>query len=349
MILRFEPYQLQLKHPFRLATGTRTSTSTVQVQIEENGIIGYGEASMPPYLGESIESVTAFLSKLKPASWQIENLTTILQEIDSLSEKDNAAKAAIDIALHDLKAKILGVPTRELFGITASQTPPTAMTIGMGTEAELRQKVAEAEDFQLLKIKLGGPDDKDKIDFLRSITDKPFLVDANQGWTDVEVALRMIDHLSSLNVLLVEQPMSISTPAETWSTLKEKSAIPIFADESVKRLSDLENVSELFHGINIKLMKSAGMAEANAMFDYCQKTGLQTMIGCMTESSCAIMAAAQLAPRANFVDLDGPFLVSNNPFANPTLLAGCIQLGTDAGNGAIPVFGVALFYDYGCI
>ncbi|MCF8464948.1 MAG: dipeptide epimerase [Flavobacteriales bacterium] len=336
MILRFEPYQLQLKHPFRLATGTRTSTSTVQVHIELNGLVGYGEASMPPYLGETIESVTAFLSKLKPKNWQIENLAGILQEIDSLSEKDNAAKAAIDIALHDLKAKMLGVPTRELFGIIASQTPPTAMTIGMGSEAELRQKVAEAEDFKLLKIKLGGADDKYKIDFLRSITDKPFLVDANQGWTDVEVALKMIDHLSLLNVLMVEQPMPFSTSAKTWKTLKEKSSLPIFADESVKRLSDLENASELFHGVNIKLMKSTGLAEANAMLNRCEQLGLQTMIGCMTESSCAIMAAAQLAPRANFVDLDGPFLISNNPFEEPQLINGCIQLNTFSGNGAIP-------------
>jgi L-alanine-DL-glutamate epimerase-like enolase superfamily enzyme len=336
MILRFAPYQLQLKHPFRLATGTRNSTSTVQIQIEKNGIIGYGEASMPPYLGESIESVTAFLSKMKPENWRIENPTEILQAVNSLSEKDNAAKAAIDIALHDLKAKTLGVPTRKLFGITATQTPPTAMTIGMGSESELRQKVAEAEDFQLLKIKLGGADDKDKIDFLRSITDKPFLVDANQGWTNVKVALRMINHLSSLNVLMVEQPMPVSTPAETWRTLKEKSALPIFADESVKRLSDLENISDLFHGINIKLMKSTGLAEANAMLDRCQQLGIQTMIGCMTESSCAIMAAAQLAPRAHFVDLDGPFLISNNPFEEPELKNGCIQLNTFSGNGAIP-------------
>ena len=320
-----------------MATGTRTSTSTVQVEIELNGNIGYGEASMPPYHGETTESVTAFLSQLKPENWQIENLTAILQEVDSLSETDNAAKAAIDIALHDLKAKTLGIPTREIFGIVATQTPPTALTIGMGSEKELRRKVKEAEDFQLLKIKLGGPDDKDKIDFLRSITDKPFLVDANQGWTDVEVALRMIDHLSALNVLMVEQPMPVNTPAETLRTLKEKSALPIFADESVKRLSDLENVSELFHGINIKLMKSTGLAEANAMFDRCQELNLQTMIGCMTESSCAIMAAAQLSPRANFVDLDGTFLISNNPFEEPRLMEGCIQLDSIAGNGAIPV------------
>ena len=336
MKLRFAPYQLQLKHPFQLATGTRTSTATVQVQLEHEGKIGYGEASMPPYLGESTESVMAFLSKLNPESWRIENLAEILKDVDSLSEKDNAAKAAVDIALHDLKSKILGVPTRELFGITATQTPPTAMTIGMGTEAELKKKVKEAEDFQLLKIKLGGPDDKDKIDFLRSITNKPFLVDANQGWTDVELALRMIDHLSLINVLMVEQPMPVNTPAETWKTLKEKSALPIFADESVKRLSELNGANELFHGINIKLMKSTGMAEANAMLNRCQKLGLQTMIGCMTESSCAIMAAAQLAPRANFVDLDGPFLINNNPFKEPQLIEGCIHLDAVAGNGAIP-------------
>jgi L-alanine-DL-glutamate epimerase-like enolase superfamily enzyme len=336
MKLRFAPYQLQLKHPFRLATGTRTFTATVQVQLEHDGKIGYGEASMPPYLGESTESVMAFLSNVNPESWRIENLAEILQDIDSLSEKDNAAKAAIDIALHDLKSKILGVPTRELFGITATKTPPTAMTIGMGTEAELRLKVSEAEEFQLLKIKLGGPADKGLIDFLRSITNKPFLVDANQGWTDVELALKMIDHLSLINVLMVEQPMPVNTPDEVWKTLKEKSALPIFADESVKRLSDLNSANKLFHGINIKLMKSTGMAEANAMLNRCQQLGLQAMIGCMTESSCAIMAAAQLAPRASFVDLDGPFLITNNPFREPQLIEGCIQLDAVAGNGAIP-------------
>ena len=336
MNLRFAPYRLQLKYPFRLATGTRTFTATVQVQLELNGTIGYGEASMPPYLGESIESVTAFLSKLKTENWQIGDLTSILRELDSLSDKDNAAKAAVDIALHDLKAKLLGIPTRQLFSIDATRTPPTALTIGMGTEAELKQKVKEAADFQVLKIKLGGPDDKDKIDFLRSMTDKPFLVDANQGWTNVESALRMIDHLSALNVLLVEQPMPVVTPTEEWFALKQKSALPIFADESVKRLVDLEASAELFHGMNIKLMKSTGLAEAHAMLNRCQQLGLQTMIGCMTESSCAIMAAAQLAPQATFVDLDGPFLINNDPFEQPTLQDGCILLNSTSGNGAVP-------------
>ncbi len=337
MKLRFTPYQLQLKHPFRLATGTRTSTSTVQVQLEQNGHIGFGEASMPPYLGESTESVMHFLSKLNPKEWRTENLTEILREVDSFSEKDNAAKAAIDIALHDLKSKTLGVPLRELFGINAELTPPTALTIGMGCRDELKQKVDEAEDFLLLKIKLGGPDDRELIDFLRSITDKPFLVDANQGWKDADSALRMIDHLATLNVLMVEQPMPTDTQAETWMRLKERSALPIFADESVKRLSDLKGAEELFHGINIKLMKSPGLAEAYAMMHACKKLGLQTMIGCMTESSCAIMAAAQLAPLADLVDLDGPFLITNNPFQTPTLRNGCIFLSAMDGHGAEPI------------
>lgn len=337
MKLSFAPYQLQLKHPFRLATGTRTSTSTVQVQLEHEGQIGYGEASMPPYLGETSESACDFLSKLNPESWQIENLSKNLQEIDSLSEKDNAAKAAIDIALHDLKAKLLGVPLRELFGIKAETTPPTALTIGMGSKEELRAKVAEAEQFQLLKIKLGGPEDKEMIDFLRSVTDKPFLVDANQGWKDVGTALSMIDHLASLNVLMVEQPMPAATAPETWIKLKEKSPLPIFADESIKRLRDLNGAQELFHGINIKLMKSTGLAEANAMLNRCEELGLQAMIGCMTESSCAIMAAAQLAPLAKFVDLDGPFLISNNPFQTPNIKNGCIVLTNHYGHGAEPI------------
>lgn len=337
MKLQFAPYQLQLKHPFRLATGTRTSTATVQIQLEHNGQVGYGEASMPPYLGESTESVCDFLSKLNTESWEIENLTAILSEVDSLSEKDNAAKAAIDIALHDLKAKLLGVPLRELFGIKAETTPPTALTIGMGSKDELRIKVSEAKEFQLLKIKLGGPEDKEMIGFLRSITDKPFLVDANQGWKDVETALSMINHLASLNVLMVEQPMPADTTAEIWIKLKEKSALPIFADESVKRLSDLNGASELFHGINIKLMKSTGLSEAHAMILSCKNQGLQTMIGCMTESSCAILAAAQLAPLADHVDLDGPFLITNNPFHTPRIKNGCIVLAKGNGHGAEPI------------
>jgi L-alanine-DL-glutamate epimerase-like enolase superfamily enzyme len=340
MKLSFAPYLLQLKHPFRLATGTRSFTSTVHVQLEHNGHIGFGEASMPPYLGESTESVTHFLSELNTEEWNTENLNTILREVDSLSETDNAAKAAIDIALHDLKAKQLGVPLRELFGIRAQTTPPTALTIGMGSKEELKQKVGEAEGFQLLKIKLGGPDDREMIDFLRSITDKQFLVDANQGWKDADSALRMIDHLAKLNVLMVEQPMPVATPPETWIRLKGNSPLPIFADESVKRLADLKGSGELFHGINVKLMKSTGLAEAFAMLEHCKKTGLGTMIGCMTESSCAIMAAAHLAPMADLVDLDGPFLITNNPFQTPNLRNGCIILSGAHGHGAEPISGL---------
>ena len=337
MILRFASYQLLLKHPFRLATGTRTSTPTVQIRLEHRGVFGYGEASMPPYLGETTETVTGFLSQLEPENWKVETIPQILKAVDSRSEKDNAAKAAIDIALHDLKAKLFGVPVRELFGIRAERTPPTALTIGMGSKDELRTKLQEADAFQVLKIKLGGPDDKSMIDFLRSITDKPFIVDANQGWNGLESALSMLDHISSLNVLMVEQPLPVRTSPEVWMELKRKSPLPIFADESVKRLTDLDQTAELFHGVNIKLMKSTGLAEAHAMMLKCQELGLQTMIGCMSESSCAIMAAAQLSPLADFVDVDGPFLITNNPFEEPELTHGCIKLNSTAGHGAIPV------------
>jgi L-alanine-DL-glutamate epimerase-like enolase superfamily enzyme len=210
----------------------------------------------------------------------------------------------------------------------------------MGTKDELRQKVEEAEAFETLKIKLGGPDDKSMVDFLRSITDKPFMVDANQGWKDLKHTLNMLDHLASRSVLLVEQPLPVLTSSEVWMKLKRQSPLPIFADESVKRLSDLDQIADLFHGVNIKLMKSTGLAEAHAMLLKCKELGLQTMVGCMSESSCAIMAAAQLSPLADFVDLDGPFLVTNDPFESPVLENGRIELKTCAGHGAIPISGL---------
>ncbi len=337
MKLQFVPYHLQLKHPFRLATGSRTSTPTVQVRLVENGIFGYGEASMPPYLGESLDSVSQFLSGIDSSDWNLDNLSQILESLDSISDHDNAAKASIDIALHDLKAKSQAITTRELLGIHASETPITAFTIGMGSKDELRVKVQEAAHFHQLKIKLGGPDDKEKITFLRSLTDKPFILDANQGWLDEKTALNYLDFMSTKNVLLVEQPLPVNTPPEIWKRLKEKSSLPIFADESIKRLSDLHQIEELFHGVNIKLMKSTGLSEALKMLQLCKNLGLGTMIGCMTESSCAILAAAQIAPLADFIDLDGPFLITNNPFETPTVIDGKLQLKKEHGNGAIPI------------
>jgi len=336
MKLRFVPYRLELRNPFRLAHGSRTGTDTVMVQLSANGMVGFGEASLPPYLGESTASVSAFLSRIDAAQLQLGNPTSTRHYIDGLSPSDNAAKAAIEMAFVDLLAKTNGVPSRALFGMEAHATPPSAFTIGISTIDELPEKLKQAEAFSIIKLKLGGEIDVELFNAVRNLTDRPLMVDANQGWATAEQTLRMIDLFALANVLLVEQPLPTATAPETWHWLKERSSLPIFADESVKRLADLPLAKELFHGINIKLMKCTGMYEAFDMMQFAKANGLKVMMGCMTESGCATMAAAQLAPLADLADLDGPWLITNNPYLTPTLHQGRIVLSTDAGHGAVP-------------
>jgi len=333
MKLSFVPYQLELLHPFTIANNTRTSTSIVLTQIEYLGYIGYGEASMPPYLGESQKSVIDFLSKVDLSKFKTPfDINDILDYVDSLVIGNSAAKASIDIALHDLVGKILNKPWHALFGSDLNLMPETSLTIGIDTIDKIKEKVIEAEKFKILKIKLGHENDKKIIEAIREITNKPICVDVNQGWNDKYFALDMINWLNSKNTLFVEQPLPKNMIEETaWLT--SKSPLPIIADESVQRFDDIDKIYGAFSGINIKLMKCTGMREAYKMLNYAKSLNLKTLIGCMNESSCANLAAAQLAPQADWVDLDGPFMITNNPFETPTLSDGKIILDNKPGIG----------------
>jgi L-Ala-D/L-Glu epimerase len=323
--LSFRPYTLELKNPFGLAHGTRNTTAIVLTQLEHKGIIGYGEASLPPYHGETQESVKAFLSK--PELEQFENpeeTEKILSYIDKVEKGNNAAKASIDIALHDLVGKILRKPCYELFGIKTAEKKLSSYTIAIDELKNLPRKIKEAKDFKILKIKLGTKDDEKIVHIVKNECDKKLYADANQGWNDKSMALEMLYMLSENGFEVVEQPMPVNCADDDMLWLKEKSPLPLLADESVKRFSDLEKAAELFHGINIKLMKSTGMAEAHKMMARARELKMKIMLGCMTETSCAILAASHLVSLADYVDLDGPFLINNNPFRNPELMDGCI-------------------------
>lgn len=325
MKLSFRPYTLELKNPFGLAHGTRNTTAIVLTQLEHKGIIGYGEASLPPYHGETQESVKAFLSK--PELEQFENpeeTEKILSYIDKVEKGNNAAKASIDIALHDLVGKILRKPCYELFGIKTAEKKLSSYTIAIDELKNLPRKIKEAKDFKILKIKLGTKDDEKIVHIVKNECDKKLYADANQGWNDKSMALEMLYMLSENGFEVVEQPMPVNCADDDMLWLKEKSPLPLLADESVKRFSDLEKAAELFHGINIKLMKSTGMAEAHKMMARARELKMKIMLGCMTETSCAILAASHLVSLADYVDLDGPFLINNNPFRNPELMDGCI-------------------------
>ena len=200
MKLSFEPYELQLRHTFTVASYSRNSTPDVQVRIEYDGFTGYGEASMPPYLGQTVESVSSFLRKVDLERFRDPfQLDDILTYIDGLSEGDTAAKAAVDIALHDLVGKLLGQPWYRIWGLDPAKTPDTTFTIGIDTPDVVREKTKDCADkFNILKVKVGLDNDKEMIETIREITDLPIAVDANQGWKDKKQALEMIHWLAEL-------------------------------------------------------------------------------------------------------------------------------------------------------
>lgn len=335
--LSFKPNELKLRHAFNLARNSRTTTPDVLVQLEYDGIVGYGEASMPPYLGESIESVTKFLGNLDLGQFNDPfRIEEILSYVDGTAPDNRAAKASVDIALHDLLGKIMGQPWYKIWGLSPEKTPNTSFTIGIDKADVVRQKVDEAAPYKVIKVKMGLDNDRELVEIIRSKTDKPLCVDANQGWTDKEKALDMCHWLKERGCMFVEQPFDKKMIDETvW--LRERSPLPIIADEFCQRIPDVMRAYQVYDGINIKLMKSTGLHEAYKMAVLAKSLGMKLMIGCMTETSCAISAAAQLAPMADWVDLDGNLLIANDSFDGVKVVDGKITLTDKPGIGATPI------------
>jgi len=322
MKLTYKPFTLKLEHPFNIAINSRTTTPVMLTEIEYEGIVGHGEASMPPYLGENQETAAAFLSKVNLQQFndpfEMEN---ILNYVDSIADKNSAAKASVDIALHDLVGKLLKKPWYAIWGFDPHKAPDTDYTIGIDTPEVVKQKVKEAAPYKILKVKLGSKDDKELINDIRSVTDKPLRVDANQGWKDKQFALDMINWLNEKGVELIEQPMP-KEMLDDMAWITARSPLPIIADESVQRLPDVLKVHGVFNGINIKLMKSTGLREAYKMILLAKSLGMKVMIGCMTETSCGISAASQLSPMTDYADLDGNLLITNDPFKGTKVING---------------------------
>jgi L-alanine-DL-glutamate epimerase-like enolase superfamily enzyme len=333
MKLTYRPFELELKHPFTIAKFSRTSTPLILLQIAYEGYTGYGEASMVPYMGESTQSASEFLSRVDVSRFQYPfDYAAIIGYLDSIEPGNPAIKAAIDIALHDLEGKLEQRPCWELLGSDPAKMPVTSYTVGIDTPEVLIKKVKEGERCKVIKVKLGRDSDKELIKTIRSVTDLPLYVDANQGWTDRQQSLDMTYWLQEQGVVLIEQPM-LKTDPEGNAWLTERSPVPIIGDEAVQRLPDVDRANGVYNGINVKLMKSAGMHEAHQMITRAKELGLKVLIGCMSETSCATLAAAALAPQCDWADLDGPFLVSNNPFKMPDFENGKWRLSNQPGLG----------------
>jgi L-alanine-DL-glutamate epimerase-like enolase superfamily enzyme len=335
MTFRFRPYTLQLKHVFTVAVNSRTTTPVMLTEIEYDGLVGYGEASMPPYLGESHETATAFLSKVDLGRFSNPfELETILDAIDALAPGNPAAKASVDIALHDLVGKLLKQPWYNIWGYDPARAPVTTFTIGIDTPDVVKQKTKEAAEYKMLKIKLGRDTDKAMVEAIRSVTDKPMSGDANQGWTDRRQALDMIGWLKERGFLYVEQPLA-KERVDDLAWITERSPLPVIGDEGVQRLKDVHKAQGVYSGINIKLMKSTGMREAQKMLQLARALDMKVMLGCMTETSCGISAASHLSPMVDWADLDGALLISNDIFDGAKVVDGKVTIPDRPGIGVV--------------
>ena len=237
--------------------------------------------------------------------------------------------------MHDLVGQLLGQPWYRIWGLDAAKAPDTTFTIGIDTADVVREKTREcASQFNILKVKVGLENDMEMIRAIRDVTMLPLAVDANQGWKDREKALEEIFWLKEQGIVMVEQPMP-KERIDDNAWLTERSPLPIFADEAIQRLKDIPSIKGAYTGINIKLMKCTGMREAWKMANYAHAEGMRVMVGCMTETSCAVTAAAQLSPIVDFADLDGNLLISNDRFRGMEVVNGKITLPDRPGLGLI--------------
>ncbi len=312
--IKYLPYDLNMKYVFRIARGSRNSTPLLLTAIRFDDIVGYGEASMPPLYGESHESAIKFLSKVDLSGFKDPfDIDVIMNYVDSIEPGNTAAKASIDIALHDVAGKLSGKPCYKLFNLPGVSSVSTSKTIGIDSPDIIKERALEAKEFQFLKLKLGSERDKEIVNAIREVSDQALYIDANQGWKDKSQALENIYWLKEKGVIFIEQPMPVAMEEEmAW--LKSKSPLPIVGDEGIQRLKDVERADNFYHGINIKLVKSTGLNEGLKMAKLAKKKGLKVMLGCMSETSCLISAAFHLASLADWVDLDGNIGLTNNPY-----------------------------------
>ena len=336
MKLSFQVYELKLKHPFTIARGSSTVRRTVLVRFEHQGIVGFGEAAPLARYHESPESVLDFLNKCRnPGSPDEFSPDRFLDAVEGVAPENYSAKASVDIAVHDWLAKKMSKPLwKQLCGVKR-EVPETSITIGIDNPEMIEKKVREAESFSVLKVKLGSPHDMEIMRTIRALTDKPIRVDGNEGWKEKELARDRIQWLEGQNVQFVEQPMP-SAQFDDLVWLRERVELPLFADESVVQESDISVLSDAFDGINIKVMKCGGLREALRMIRRARSGGMKIMIGCMIETSVGISAGMSIAPLADYADLDGNILISNDPFQGTVDGLNILTLGDKPGLGVEP-------------
>ena len=338
MRLDWEVLRLRPERPFRISRSTEREVERTWVRVEHDGLEGWGEAAPSGYYGESAGTVDRALEAVRPAleaAPDPEGLEALEAELARRAPDGPAARAAVSAALHDLVGKRLDRPLWRLWGLDPGEPPRSSFTLGLDEPDVVAEKARAAGGWPILKVKLGVEADRERaiLEAVRSeAPDAAVRVDANAGWPDAETALERIEVLAEHGVEFVEQPLD---PADRdgHRRLREASPLPVVLDESCLVAGDVPGLADQAHGVNLKLAKTGGPREALRAVHAARACGLRVMLGCMVESTLGVAPAMHLAPLVDWVDLDGPALLAEDPFTGPLLEQGRIVLGDEPGLG----------------
>lgn len=335
MKLRHESLELNTLFTFRIAHGAKRAHINTLVSIEQDGIVGLGEAAPSHYYGETTELVQVALDTWAPHLGDDPFALDALEaRLDHVLQGNTAARAGLEMAVHDWIGKKLGLPVWKLFGVDPSRTPLSCCTLGMADPEEMERKLDTLIDFPMLKVKLGGPGDVENLRRIRARYKGKLQVDANTAWSAAD-AVRVLKRIEPLDIELVEQPVARGD-LDGLRWVRERSPIPVFADESAHELHDIGRLAGCVDGVNLKLMKTGGLRTMRRMIDAARAHGMKVMLGSMVESSLALSAAAMLAPMVDYLDLDGHWLLKDDPYDGAPRECGRIVLNDRPGLGVVP-------------
>lgn len=328
--LTVTPLALPLKHPFKIARGEESVAHTALLRLRADGIEGIGEATPIARYGESVETVTAFFASHPPPGADPFLIDEILNGIPA------AARAGLDLALHDLIGKRLRIPLFQYFGLDPKKTPTTSFTIGISDPETTLAKLAEIGDHPVLKVKLGLGTHREQIETIAAIRDRytgTIRIDANEGW-NVDDAVTILNELERYGIEFCEQPIPAGSP-QGLRAVRERVKIPIVTDEDSLTAADLSKLIGCVDGVNVKLAKTGGLRGAIEMIHTARALGMKVMLGCMVESAIAATAAAHISPLVDWADIDGPFLTKDDPFTGVRYQNGKLVLPNAPGLGII--------------
>ena len=330
MKLSFHPVELQLAHEWKIANSKSSHVDEVIIVelVDKDGVVGLGEAPPSAVYGETPEGVMEFYRRMDASGFSFDDVPGSMARLEKLAPMPSAARCGLNTALVDGAAKRAQKALCDFFNLGFRENHHvTSFSIGIDSPEIIRQKVLAAANYPVLKLKVGVAHDRENLAALRSVApDKPVRVDANEGWKTREHALEMLEWLASDGrIQFIEQPMPRSTSAKDLVWLRERSPLPLFADESCQTVADIPHCAEGFHGVNVKLVKAGGVSMAHETLQAARRAGLKTMIGCMIETSVLISAAAHLAELADYLDLDGNLLITNDPYLGVTARNGILS------------------------